>query len=84
MLYVAGAVGNLELISRILEARSVYIDSERHDGYTPIHAAVYKGKLDALTLLLAYGADLNRFFYAEGTGRSITAHCREVQIWLIC
>lgn len=66
MLHSFAGLGALETLSLVLEQDMIPIDAERHDGYTPLHAAVDANKLDALALLMAYGADSNRTFPSRG------------------
>lgn len=66
LLHIAAALGHLEMLSLALEQNLIPIDTEQDDGCTPLHAAVDNKQLDALALLMAYGADPNRLFPQRG------------------
>ena len=48
------------LTSRVLLAlKSCQVDALDEDGWTPLHAAVYWGHMEAAELLVMHGADLD-------------------------
>lgn len=51
---------NTEILIFLLNLSSEYINAERNDKNTPLHLAVWKGKLDMVLVLQQYGASFNK------------------------
>lgn len=62
VIHLAVLLGNLSVLSIVLEKDATAINTERHDGSTALHVAVDTKNVDALAMLMAYGADPNRCF----------------------
>ncbi|WP_448614482.1 ankyrin repeat domain-containing protein [Modestobacter sp. URMC 112] len=58
-LRIAAEHGRLDVIDR-LQAAGTPVDGVDHDGSTALHEAVYSGRADSVTHLLAAGADPTR------------------------
>ena len=43
----------------LLSSENIVIDAVDDDGWTPLHAAVYWGQMDAAELLVEHGANVN-------------------------
>uniref|UniRef100_A0A8C6TN79 Protein phosphatase 1 regulatory subunit 27 n=1 Tax=Neogobius melanostomus TaxID=47308 RepID=A0A8C6TN79_9GOBI len=52
--------GDLEQIGRFMRARKVRVDTLFHSGMAALHEAVLTGNLDAVKLLIKYGADVHQ------------------------
>lgn len=66
VIHLAVLLGNLGVLSIVLEQDATAINKERHDGLTALHVAVENKNVDALAMLMAYGADPNRCFPNKG------------------
>ena len=51
--------GNIHEVIAMLDAGEVNINSQNHNGSTPLHLAVEKGNLDMIKTLLKYGSNPN-------------------------
>ena len=62
--FEAAAFGDLDRLTELLAEDPQLVDALSGDGFTPLHLAAFFGQTDAVRLLLARGATLDR----NGTG----------------
>lgn len=55
----AAKAGDADAVRALLEADPALIDARDKDGSTPLHCAAWKGHVEAATLLLDAGADID-------------------------
>lgn len=56
--FEAAAFGRTMRLSQILDVEPGQVDA-RHDGFTPLHLAIFGGSPEACRLLIQHGADVN-------------------------
>ena len=56
-LFEACAAGELERVERLVAEKTVDINAQSDDGWTPLHLAAFFGHAKVVELLLAHGAD---------------------------
>jgi ankyrin repeat protein len=62
--FEAATFGDLDLLTRLLDAAASVVDERSGDGFTALHLAAFFGQADAVRLLVARGASVD----ARGTG----------------
>jgi ankyrin repeat protein len=62
--FEAAAFGDLDRLTELLAEDPQLVDAMSGDGFTPLHLAAFFGQTDAVRLLLARGATVDR----NGTG----------------
>lgn len=58
-LFEAAATGNQDRVEQLLHKDPTTINSYSSDGWTPLHLAVFFGRINIVHFLLAKGADIN-------------------------
>lgn len=73
-IHEAAKAGDLQQLKEILQKNPDLVNSTDKDKMTPLHYAVDEGKLEAASLLLANGADIDAVNYKEETPLHIAAY----------
>jgi uncharacterized protein len=58
-IFAAASIGQLDVLERFTRSGSGPLGSYSYDGWTPLHLAAFFGQREAVTQLIAAGADLN-------------------------
>lgn len=58
-IFGAAALGDIEVLDRILASNPASVHTVAYDGWTPLHLAAFFGRTDAVERLLAAGAPIN-------------------------
>ncbi|MCI0470333.1 MAG: ankyrin repeat domain-containing protein, partial [Candidatus Aminicenantes bacterium] len=59
-IFEAASIGDIKAVEKMLLENPKLLHSVNDAGWTPLHAAVSKGRLDVVQLLLKKGAEVNR------------------------
>ena len=73
-IHQAAKAGDVQQLKEILQKNPDLINSTDRDKMTPLHHAIDEGKLEAASLLLANGADIDAVNYKQETPLHIAAY----------
>ena len=73
-IHEAAKTGDLEQLKKILEKDPALVNNTDEDRMTPLHHAIDEGKLEAASLLIERGADIDALNYKTETPLHIAAY----------
>jgi uncharacterized protein len=81
--FEAAAFGRTDRLRRLLREDVAAVDAFSHDGFTPLHLAVFGGQEEAVRVLIAHGADVDAVStasFAQVTPLGTAAFVRSVPL----
>jgi uncharacterized protein len=81
--FEAAAFGRTDRLRRLLREDAAAVDAFSHDGFTPLHLAVFGGQEEAVRVLIAHGADVDAVStasFAQVTPLGTAAFVRSVPL----